>query len=85
MKIIRLSKVKVKTKINGYKCKSRVKTKVKLWKGGVNRMSVVVEKPVVLAPMAKMKQMAQKAMKAKGLTGGDVRRMIGIKRYEQED
>jgi len=48
-------------------------------------MNVILEKPVVIAPMARMKQMAQEAMLKKGLTGNDVRKMIGIKRYEQED
>ena len=63
----------------------RVKTTIlKSKKGGI-KMNVTLEKPVVIAPMARMKQMAQEAMLKKGLTGNDVRKMIGIKRYEQED
>ena len=55
MKMVRTSKrkVKVKTKINGCKCKSREKTKIKRIE--VNKMSVVIEKTAVLAPMARMK------------------------------
>lgn len=63
---------------------SRIKPKIKRIE--VNRMSVVIERPTpsIIAPMARMKQMAQEAMKAKGMTEKDVRKILGIKKYEQD-
>lgn len=38
-----------------------------------------------LPPMTRMKQMAQETMQKKGLTEKDIRKLIGIKRYEKEE
>jgi len=57
------------------------KVKPKLWRGGV-KMNVVVESPIKIGTMAKMRQMAQEAMKAKGMNEKDVRKILGIKKYE---
>jgi len=51
---------------------------------GVSRMSVVIEKPVAMGTMARMRQIAQEAMKVKGMTEKDVRKILGIKKYEQD-
>lgn len=73
------------SKVKRIRPKRNSSKKIKLWKGGVKMNAIVEEKPVILAPMARMKQMAQEAMMKKGLTGKDVRKMIGIKRYEEEN
>ncbi|KJS90112.1 hypothetical protein [Desulfosporosinus sp. BICA1-9] len=48
-------------------------------------ISTINESQIKLPPMTRMKQMAQEAMQKKGLTEKDIRKLIGIKRYEKED
>lgn len=48
-------------------------------------ISTANKSKVQLPPISKMKQMAQEAMQKKGLTEKDIRKLIGIKRYEKED
>jgi len=56
VKMVRTSRVKT-SKTKSRCSKSRVKSKVKtrLWKGKVNKMSVVIENPTTLAPIAIIK------------------------------
>ena len=84
MKIIR-RKVSRVGAIGKSSKKDRIsKSKPRVKRSGVSRMSVVIENPVSVAPMARMKQMAQEAMKAKGMTEKDVRKILGMKKYEQD-
>lgn len=47
-------------------------------------MNATLERePKTLDCVVKMRNMAQKAMKERGLTEKDVRRSLGIKRYEK--
>lgn len=48
-------------------------------------ISTANKSQVKLPPITRMKQMAQEAMQKKGLTEKDIRKLIGIKRYEKED
>lgn len=84
MKVIRYktSRIKGKFAVSCNKCKR--KKNVRLWKGGVCKMSAVIEKPVKMGAMARMKQMAQEGMKANGMTEKDVRKILGIQKYEQD-
>lgn len=48
-------------------------------------ISTTNKSKVELPPMSRMKQMAQEAMQKKELTEKDIRKLIGIKRYEKKD
>lgn len=83
-KVSKASRVsRINKKISGNKSGIKLENK----RIGVSRMSVTMEKPVDISPVARMKQMklmTQEVMKAKGLDITDIRKMIGIKRYEQD-